>query len=267
MLFKESLPSKFNPNQATQFVPVRPSSSAPSPSDTILHPPPSTLALWTRIIEHPETLTPSDREIILSRHPLASTNALYQAKCGLTLPELQDKAIDHPETLTQLECALLRTGPRDPSRGQWDDPKNILRWPRDLKLLRLGAVEIALEPRDRIAEKRAVKRIEGIQERIFQARARLDPGRDVLNLKKAASGVEWAEGVVGRAEGVEWGFVGFRTGFGDEAGWERWKGNLAEGTEEAVWLGRLPERLEGRWRVVWVEERELEGAGLEALCE
>jgi hypothetical protein len=267
MLFKESLPSKFNPSQTTQFVPGRALGTAPD-SDSILQPPQDIQTLWTRVIEHPETLTDHDRETILSRDP--STNDLYLQKCGLTLPALQDKAINTPEKLSQAECALIRNGVRD-TKGQWDDPKNIIRWPRELKLLRLGAIENALSPRDRVAEKRAIKRLEGINESIFTARSRLDQGRDVMNLKKVASEVPWVEELMASCERmggeVEWGFVGFRTGYGDDKAWEGFKERLRECTDAAVWLGKVPERMEGRWKVVWVEDRALEGMGLERLCE
>jgi hypothetical protein len=278
MLFKESIPSKFVPGSATQFVPGRTgnngnnnnNSSSSSTEDSILQPPAEIITFWTRLVENPETLTDEDRLKALSRYPLHETNALCEEKCGLTLDALIDKAIDSPEALSQQECQILRSGYsfRD-TKGRWDAPSNIIRWPRDLKLLRLGAMANALTPRDRVAESRAVKRVEAINEAVFQARGKLDASVDVMNIRNANK-LPWVEGILERVKDagkVEWGFVAFRTDFGDEKAWKRFTEQIEDAVNTAVWLAKMPERLQGKWKIVWVEEESLKGANVEKLCE
>jgi hypothetical protein len=120
-----------------------------------------------------------------------------------------------------------------------------------------------------VAESRAVKRVEAINEAVFQARGKLDASVDVMNIRNANK-LPWVEGILERVKDagkVEWGFVAFRTDFGDEKAWKRFAEQIEDAVNTAVWLAKMPERLQGRWKIMWVEEESLKGANVEKLCE
>lgn len=71
------------------------------------HPTPQERELWVKALQTPDQVTEAERLVIL-RQPDATTQAANSLKVsGLTLEELQNKALTSPESMTPKECRLI----------------------------------------------------------------------------------------------------------------------------------------------------------------
>lgn len=71
---------------------------------------PELRALYQKAIATPNAITHAEKNLILERPPPDEEERLCLAKVHLTLPQLQEKAIAHPEQLTPLEAKIIMHG-------------------------------------------------------------------------------------------------------------------------------------------------------------
>lgn len=71
---------------------------------------PEQRALYQKAIATPHALTHAERNLINERPPPDEEERLCLAKVNLTVPQLQEKAIAHPEQLTKLEAKIVCHG-------------------------------------------------------------------------------------------------------------------------------------------------------------
>lgn len=64
----------------------------------------------------------------------------------------------------------------------------------------------------------------------------------------------------------DWGFVCFRTSFGDNDAWKTFKELLVDATKTGLLKVKYSDRIRKRWSIQWIEDRDLENASLETLC-
>jgi len=170
--------------------------------------------LHQRIIANPTTVTRAERNEIY-RHPTPEEeDRLCQEKIGLTMSELKEKAITNSDTLTETECDLIVYGASH-ERGNPDSRANSF-WfinlpPDDVKLVQKARGLLASEYENEVF-KRAYKRFKDFdsvrRERIAQKKQELQQA----SLKAARP--QWLHDVYD-ARLPQWGFVIFRTAFGE----------------------------------------------------
>ncbi|KAM7196604.1 hypothetical protein V8F33_006103 [Rhypophila sp. PSN 637] len=116
-------------------------------------PTPEMRALYQKAIATPEAITPAEKNLIIGRPPPDEEERLCLAKVQLTVPQLREKAIAHPEQLTQLECKIIMHGAGfDPTkRGNVVETflDKGLTWSKDDRNLELDA-KAAVRTRDEL---------------------------------------------------------------------------------------------------------------------
>lgn len=226
----------------------------------LLLPPEDSIQLWEKAKLDPSSLTDDDRLLILGRWPLDKFNEQCQKLCGgKTLDEILEKAVNSPQDLTSSDTTVIIHGV---GQGLSKDPGlDLFKWPSHLRDLFLLAKSVAETERDRTAMQNA----RGARSRAIKAKssARHELSEDDRKNIVWSNRTEWTSKL---DPNQEWGFALYRTCFNDDDGWEKFKFKLESATKTAFAFVNDSEEISKRWRIHYVEDKELERASIERLA-
>ncbi len=226
--------------------------------------------LYHKAITSPHTINRVERNQIHGRPIPSEEDALCLAATSYNFHDLVQKAIKEPSALTDTEARILSDGANQPSRADIDKTiagfKAMSREERDLMD---EAWEASADPEetkaktnawDVIVKKRAEKRAISRQQR---EAARGAPGQtsDIVQQKKA-----WVK-MLEQKGWTEWGFVCFRTYYGEDAAWTRAKERVKAITTAALAPVSATAAVKQTWKIVYVEDEMLQGIAAEGLRE
>ncbi len=249
--------------QSTQ-TPRKPAMSEQSSTSSSLRP------LYLRAIASPSTITRAERNQIQRRPPPEEEDTLCLSATSHTYAALVQKAIREPSALTETEARVLSWGANLPSRTDIDKTLTEFKaMPKDEYKLMNEARKATSDPDENKAflnawqvvnKAREEKRVAARRER-EAARGNSGQMRETGEQKKA-----WVK-MLEEKGWEEWGFVCFRTSYGDDQAWSRFKDRMAVITAEALARVTAAEAIRGNWRVIYVEDEALEGMPVEGLRE
>ncbi|RDW84129.1 uncharacterized protein DSM5745_04455 [Aspergillus mulundensis] len=236
----------------------------------------ATIQKWLEGATNPASLTFTDRQKLLRRHPWPESDALCKETTGLSFDQLTEKAAhSDPATLTYGESWLLAQGTSGVLANGDKQMLDRVRWPAPARAAYDAALEAILSETDRAARANARVALARHRDGYWGKRKEISV-QDRRNAEFVSSWPwmhEVEEMLAADAE-ARWGFVCFRTAYGDDAQWEHFKTQFANGAELSLSMLQsarsefwTPDVLLGRWEIQFVEDREaLEGAGLHQLC-
>lgn len=221
--------------------------------------------MWEKAAADPKSITEEDRLRILERFPLDDFNEKCHAICGRTLEELLEKAVNDPSNLTQAEAQILIYGVEKRTLEDDNANQDFLRWPSDLRQLKRDAIAAAETPRDGLALQNARAAQRRLLDEKSEAREILseDDRKNVVWCNRS----DWVRRLERDQPDQEWGFVLYRTWFGDDQAWGNFQQELERLTNVALKLVKGSEGIRKRWKIHYIEEKKLEGASLETLAE
>ncbi|KAK4205973.1 hypothetical protein QBC37DRAFT_435637 [Rhypophila decipiens] len=102
--------------------------------------------LYQKAVATPETITHAEKNLIIGRPPPDEEERLCLAKVNLTVPQLREKAITHPEQLTPLEARIIMHGAGYDPAQHWavdrlEKSLSMRKEDRNLELDARGAVK------------------------------------------------------------------------------------------------------------------------------
>ncbi len=226
--------------------------------------------LYHKAIASPHTITRAERNQIQSRPTPSEEDALCLSATSYTFHALVQKAITEPSTLTDTEARILSDGANQPSSADINKTyAGFMAMPKEERDLmdearRVSAdsqeTEAKLKAWDVIDKRDTEKRAAARQQR---EAARAAPGqeRDRVEQKKA-----WVKTLEHKCW-AEWGFVCFRSSYGDDEAWTRAKDRMATITTAALATVSAADVVKQTWKIQYVEDEALKGIEAEGLRE
>lgn len=185
------------------------------------NPPPTRLspeekALYLRIIADPASATRADKNQVYEKPPPDEEDRLCKNEVGITMEELRHKALSDPDAMTEDECNILIKGvkKREKSSGRYRFWKSHL--VEDDRELSRQVSEILYTQDDIEIKRRARHRRHDFDGVMEERRKRIKQQRiDERAAKMRAGQPRWVRHMFD-ANLDRWGFVIFRTAYGEE---------------------------------------------------
>lgn len=227
--------------------------------------------LYHKAITSPHTITRAERNQIQGRPTPSEEDTLCLSATSYTFHALVQRAVSEPSTLTETEAYILSYGANQPSRAEIDRKMaGFKAMPKEERELMDKAWEVSADPQETAAnmnawnllgERRAEKSAAAVRQLREAARAAPEQKHEMVAQKKA-----WVK-TLEQKGWAEWGFVCFRSSYGDDEAWTRAKDRIAAITTAALATVSAAEAVKQTWKIQYVEDEALKGIEAEGLRE